>query len=224
MLQGIKNTDYRLKSLIMIREILSNHPFIPVVILDDLALALPLADALTAGGISILEITLRTKTALDVIKTLRQERPKLIIGAGTILNENQLFDASAAGAHFAVSPGYTLNLLNKAHEKKIPYLPGAITPTEIMQVIATGYDTLKFFPANAANGFERLSQYTSVFPEIKFCPTGGISSDNLLKFYHLPNVISVGASWVVKPTLIKEQAWEKISQLAKEVMNMISSS
>jgi 2-dehydro-3-deoxyphosphogluconate aldolase/(4S)-4-hydroxy-2-oxoglutarate aldolase len=187
---------------------------IPVVQLDDAADAVPMAQALLAGGIRTVEITLRTPAALDAIRAVADEVPQIRVGAGTLLNPDDLAAAVEAGASFFVSPGLTLPLLKSAEELGVPYLPGAATSAEIMMALDHGFDRLKFFPA-AQIGTETIRSFAGPFPQVLFCTTGGITRDNAADFLELPNVTCVGASWVATPAALAAKDWAAIEANAR---------
>ena len=191
------------------------NKFVPVVILNDIDKAVPIAHALLEGGISVMEVTLRTKNALAIIEKLSKEVPQMITGAGTILTDDHYHMAVKHGAQFIVSPGLTPELANVSRDYDVPFLPGAITPTEIMQANLMGFDYLKFFPAESYNGYEVLKALSSPLSHIKFCPTGGINLDNAKKYLALPNVVGVGCSFFIKDDLVASSNFAQITQLAK---------
>lgn len=197
-------------------DILKKHPIIPVLVLRDIKDALSIAEALMIGGIETIEVTLRTPVALEIIQALREKFPKLIVGAGTILKADQMIKAKEAGAQFGVSPGFTVELAAIAKEIDLPYLPGALTPSEIMVAKEMGYQCLKFFPAEYSGGIDMLKAFKSVFPEITFCPTGGVNRSNFKDYLALDNVMSVGGSWLVTPNEVKEKDWGVITMMVKE--------
>ncbi len=191
------------------------NKFIPVVILNDIDKAVPIAHALLDGGISVMEVTLRTNNALKIIEKLNNEVPEMTTGAGTILTEEHYHMAVKHGAQFIVSPGLTAELTEVSKHYDIPFLPGAVTPTEIMQASLIGYQYLKFFPAESYNGYDVLKALASPFAHIKFCPTGGINIDNAKKYLTLPNVVGVGCSFFIKDEYITNNNYAKITELAK---------
>lgn len=193
-------------------------PVMPVVVIDEARHALPLADALAAGGMRVIEITLRTTAALDAIEAIRSGRPDMLVGAGTVLSPLQLQAVAEAGAQFAVSPGLTPTLLAAARQPSFPFLPGAITPAEVQLGLEAGYNALKFFPAEAAGGTRMLASFASVYPELAFCPTGGINADNVGDYLSLPNVSCVGGSWVAPRKLVIDQDWNEITRLARAAL------
>jgi 2-dehydro-3-deoxyphosphogluconate aldolase / (4S)-4-hydroxy-2-oxoglutarate aldolase len=191
-------------------ELLRISPVIPVVVIDSLADALPIAQALAAGGVRIMEITLRTPCALVAIQQLREQMPEMVIGAGTVLNEQQLLDVVAAGAQFAVSPGAPLSLLTAAWQGTIPFLPGIANSTDILNAMALGYRQFKFFPAEALGGVPMLKALTGPFAEIEFCATGGITPVNFESYLQLPQVPCVGGSWLTASAQVSRQDWQGI--------------
>jgi 2-dehydro-3-deoxyphosphogluconate aldolase / (4S)-4-hydroxy-2-oxoglutarate aldolase len=191
-------------------------PVIPVVIIDDAKHAVPMARALVAGGIPAIEVTLRTPAALDAIRAIAAEVEGAVIGVGTVLNAKDLHAAEQAGARFAVSPGVSPNLLAAADDSALPLLPGAATASEVMNLLERGYRYLKFFPAVPAGGAKLLGAWASPLPQLRFCPTGGISLTNAPDFLALPNVLCVGGSWLTPSDKLKNGQWAEIEQLARE--------
>ncbi|MBO27266.1 MAG: keto-deoxy-phosphogluconate aldolase [Rhodobacteraceae bacterium] len=197
------------------REICGLAPIIPVLVVEDAAHARPLAEALVVGGLPVLEVTLRTPAALDVIS----EMAKLeggYVGAGTLITAEDVRAAKAAGATFGVSPGATDALLAACEEEDLPLLPGAATASEAMQLLARGYDMLKFFPAEASGGAPALKAIGAPLPQITFCPTGGVTPDNATSYLSLPNVICAGGSWVAPKDMVERGDWAGIETLARE--------
>ena len=189
------------------KELCSRVRVIPVLVVEELAHAVPMARALAGGGLSVLEVTLRSACALDAIRAMREAVPEATVGAGTVLTPADVQACEAAGAQFAVSPGATPALLDAVEEAGLPLLPGAATPTDIMALAARGYDTLKFFPAEAAGGVAMLKALSGPLPGIAFCPTGGISPANAMDYLALPNVLCVGGSWVVPKDAVARGDW-----------------
>jgi 2-dehydro-3-deoxyphosphogluconate aldolase/(4S)-4-hydroxy-2-oxoglutarate aldolase len=196
--------------------ILLAAPVIPVVIIDDLAQAVPLARALAAGGLPVIEITLRTPAGLAAIRAIAAEVPDAIVGAGTVLDAAQLAAVTRAGARFAVSPGATPKLLEAAAGENISLLPGIATASEAMALIERGYRFAKFFPAEPAGGAAYLAAIASPLPQLRFCPTGGITLETAPRYLQLPNVICVGGSWMVNRATIAAADWSAITQAAKQ--------
>ena len=194
-------------------------PLLPVVTLYHTRHALPLAEALLSGGCRVLEITLRTEAALPSLQALSQV-PGLTVGAGTLVDTAQCHPLADAGAAFAVSPGYSQNLADATGAAGLPWLPGVATASEMMQARAQGYQCVKFFPATAMGGVTALQACAAVFPEMTFCPTGGINAENAAAFLALPSVPCVGGSWVVPEHLIAEQDWSAITRLTQQAQRL----
>ena len=195
--------------------ILDRVTVIPVVTIDRVADAVPLARALAAGGLKVIEITLRTPAAPHAIEAIAASVPEAIVGAGTVLNEADLVRALSFGARFAVSPGATPRLLDAAVRAGVPFLPGVATASELMVVLERGYDTVKFFPAAAAGGIPALKALSAPFPSVRFCPTGGIGEADLAAWLALPCVAAVGGSWLAPRDLIARADWAAITALAR---------
>lgn len=193
-------------------------PVIPVVMIDRLTDAVPLADALLRGGISALEITLRTPAGLDAISAMKQAFPESMIGAGTVCSKQDYDRAAAAGADFIVSPGATNALFGAADHHALPFLPGAVTASEILNAIENGYSVLKFFPAETSGGAPAISALAGPFPGVSFMPTGGITRDNLGTYLALNSVSAVGGSWLTTKQMIADQAWADIYAEAVETV------
>ncbi|EJF86548.1 2-dehydro-3-deoxyphosphogluconate aldolase/4-hydroxy-2-oxoglutarate aldolase [Bartonella vinsonii subsp. arupensis OK-94-513] len=202
--------------------LLQRQAVIPVLHIDDLQNAVPLARALVKGGLKTIEITLRTPKACDAIKKIIQEVPEAIVGAGTILKWAHYEQAEHAGAKFIVSPGLSNDLISCAKNSEIPFLPGVMTPSELMQACDQGYSYLKLFPAEAAGGIAFLQALASPFPEIQFFPTGGITQKNAAQWLQLPNVFCVGGSWIAPPKLVAAGNWDAISTLAHTAAQLFS--
>ncbi len=200
-----------------LRETLRKTRVLPVLTVEDVAHALPLARALAAGGLGVLEITLRTPAALEAIETLAREAPEIVVGAGTVTRPEDLAAAAAAGARFAVSPGLTPELAAAGRGSTIPLMPGIMTPSEALAAREQGYRLLKFFPAEPAGGRALLLALAGPFPELLFCPTGGVGPDNYRAYLTLPNVACVGGSWVAPPKAVAGGDWARITRLAAEV-------
>lgn len=196
------------------------RPVLPVLVIEDVGLAVDLAQALYAGGIEVLEVTLRTPRALDALAAIRQALPQLLVGAGTLIHTEQFLEARDAGAQFAVSPGCTERLAAAADDCGLPYLPGVMTPSEVLLALEYGYRSLKLFPADGATSVKMLKSFKGPFTGIRFCPTGGITADNLLNFLRLPNVACVGGTWIAPSNLVRARAWDQITQLAREACDL----
>jgi 2-dehydro-3-deoxyphosphogluconate aldolase/(4S)-4-hydroxy-2-oxoglutarate aldolase len=190
-------------------------PIIPVLVANDVAHARPLAEALVAGGLTVLEVTLRTEQALDVIAEMAKVEGA-IVGAGTVLSREDVDASIEAGATFAVSPGATDMLLDASEAAGLPMLPGAASASEAMRLLERGYDMLKFFPAEAAGGVNMLKSLGGPLPQIGFCPTGGVSPKNAASYLALDNVICAGGSWVAPAAMVEAGDWAGITALAKE--------
>jgi 2-dehydro-3-deoxyphosphogluconate aldolase / (4S)-4-hydroxy-2-oxoglutarate aldolase len=201
------------------REICALAPIVPVLVVEDAATAAPLAEALIAGGLPALEVTLRTPAALDAIRAMSQV-PGNHVGAGTLVTADDVRAAKAAGATFGVSPGATDELLAACEAEDLPLLPGAATASEAMRLLARGYDMLKFFPAEASGGAPALKAIGAPLPQINFCPTGGVSPDNAMSYLSLPNVLCVGGSWVAPNGLIATGNWTEIESLARDASKL----
>lgn len=201
-------------------QIMQRCPVIPVMVIEDLAHAVPLAKALVAGGLTVLEITLRTSVAMEAIKAIIGEVEGAIVGAGTVLSPSQLAEVGKLGCAFAVSPGFTNSLLDAAQTEPVPLLPGASSASEVMQLLERGYNRQKFFPAGPAGGVPFLKSMGSPLPEAKFCPTGGVSLANAKDYLVLDNVLCVGGSWVAPPKAVIEGAWDEIEQLARDAAQL----
>jgi 2-dehydro-3-deoxyphosphogluconate aldolase / (4S)-4-hydroxy-2-oxoglutarate aldolase len=200
--------------------ILGKAPVVPVMVIEDVKQAVPMAKALVKGGLPVLEITLRTDAALDCIKAILDEVEGAVVGAGTILNSKQLNKVDKMGCAFAVSPGATGKLLGAAEDVKIPFLPGAVTASEVMALHEWGYAFQKFFPAEASGGVAALASLASPLSQVKFCPTGGITPETAPSYLKLPNVVTVGGSWMVPKKLVAEGSWEAITLLAREAAKL----
>ena len=198
------------------------RPVLPVLVIEDVSLALDLAGALYAGGVEVLEVTLRTPRALDALAAIRKELPQLLVGAGTLIHTEQFLEARDAGAQFAVSPGCTERLAAAGEDSGLPYLPGVMTPSEVLLALEYGYRSLKLFPANGSTSVKMLKSFKGPFTGIRFCPTGGVTPDNLLSFLRLPNVVCVGGTWIAPSNLVRARAWDQITQLAAEARNIAS--
>ena len=201
------------------REVCALAPIVPVLVVHDAAVARPLAEALIAGGLPALEVTLRSPAALDAIRAMAQV-PGGHVGAGTLITPGDVRAAKAAGATFGVSPGATDELLAACEAEDLPLLPGAATATEAMLLLARGYDMLKFFPAEASGGAPALKAIGAPLPQITFCPTGGVSLANARAYLDLPNVICAGGSWVAPQELINSADWAGIEALAREAAEL----
>jgi 2-dehydro-3-deoxyphosphogluconate aldolase/(4S)-4-hydroxy-2-oxoglutarate aldolase len=197
-------------------QVMQDAPVIPVIVLNDVKHAVPMAKALVAGGIRMLEITLRTSVALDCMRAIAAEVPDAVVGAGTIRSAADAKAALAAGARFGVSPGYTSTVGKTCQDIGLSLLPGVATGSEIMMAQEDGFTELKFFPAMQAGGPNLLKAWAGPFTDVRFCPTGGVSLENAPQLLALPNVVCVGGSWLVTSQDLANGEWAKITQLAKE--------
>lgn len=201
------------------KKICALAPIIPVLVVHDVAHARPLAEALVAGGLPVLEVTLRTEAALAVIAEMAKVEGGYV-GAGTLLTPDDVKQAKDAGATFGVSPGSTDTLLAACEDADLPTLPGAASATEAMRLLERGYNMMKFFPAEAAGGAPLLKSLASPLPQISFCPTGGVSISNARSYLSLPNVACAGGSWVAPDALVKAGDWAAITELAREASQL----
>lgn len=196
--------------------LLSVVPVVPVVVIDDLAHAVPVARALVEGGLPVIELTLRTPVALEAIHAIATQVPEILVGAGTIVTPGQVKQAADAGAAFLVSPGCTPQLLSAMAESDLPFLPGTATVSEALAVLEAGYTEMKFFPAEASGGAAYLKSIASPLPAARFCPTGGITAASAPSYLSLPNVGCVGGSWLTPAEALATGDWARISALAAE--------
>ena len=196
-------------------------PIVPVLVIKDVKDALPIAEALLAADVKVLEVTLRTPAALEVISIIAKHLPEAIIGAGTVTNRELLQQSYDAGAKFAISPGLTKDLLQAGKEGNLALIPGISSISELMDGIDLGYDHLKFFPAEASGGVKALQSIGGPFPDIKFCPTGGININNVRDYLALPNVVCCGGSWLVSDEIVKQGNWQEITRLAKQALEHV---
>ncbi|MGY4647723.1 bifunctional 4-hydroxy-2-oxoglutarate aldolase/2-dehydro-3-deoxy-phosphogluconate aldolase [Mycobacterium sp. URHB0021] len=199
----------------MVPSLLSRVPVIPVVVVEDVEHAVPIARALVAGGVPVIELTLRTPVALAAIERIAAEVPEIFLGAGTIVDPGQAKQAASAGAQFLVSPGSTRTLLSAMSDTGLPHLPGVATVSEILTALEAGYTELKFFPAEAAGGADYLKSVSAPIPAARFCPTGGITPANAEAYLRLPNVGCVGGSWLTPAVAIQQEDWTAITELAR---------
>jgi 2-dehydro-3-deoxyphosphogluconate aldolase / (4S)-4-hydroxy-2-oxoglutarate aldolase len=195
--------------------LLARTAVVPVLVVHSVDTGLALARALVAGGLSVLEITLRTPAALEVIRAIGREIESAVVGAGTVLHPEQYRAAERAGARFVVSPGATESLLAHAQASETPFLPGALTSSEVMTLLERGYSGMKFFPAEPAGGVHYLKALAEPLPEARFCPTGGIDAGSAPRYLALPNVLCVGGSWVAPGEAVAAGDWPKITALAR---------
>lgn len=195
-------------------EVMRIGPVIPVIVIDELAQAVPLAQALVAGGVRVLEVTLRTAAGLAAIRAIAREVPDAIVGVGTLTTREDFAAARDAGAQFGVSPGLTPALVEGARESGLPLLPGVMTPSDVIAARAAGFRQLKLFPAQQAGGIGMLRALSGPFPDVTFCPTGGISEETAPQFLAVANVACVGGSWLTPRPAVQSNDWAQITQLA----------
>lgn len=201
-------------------QVMQDAPVIPVIVLNDVAHAVPMARALVAGGIRMLEVTLRTPQALACMEAIAKEVPDAVVGAGTVRSAADAKAAANAGAKFAVSPGYTSAVGQACRDQGLSLLPGVATGSEIMMAQEDGYTELKFFPAMQAGGPAMLKAWGGPFFDVRFCPTGGVTQQNALEFLSLSNVACVGGSWLVPADALAQSDWTRIEQLAREACQL----
>ena len=195
-------------------------PVIPVIVIEDADRAVPLARALVAGGVRVLEVTLRTPAGLSAICSIAREVPQAVVGVGTVTLAEEFAMARKAGAQFAVSPGFTPALLEAARDTGLPWLPGVMTPSDVIAARAAGLSHLKLFPAQQAGGLSMLKALYGPFPDVLFCPTGGITPDTAPEFLALPNVPCVGGSWLTPAAAVASGDWDAITTLARQASSL----
>ncbi len=199
-------------------DVLNSGPVVPVIVIENIEHAVPLAQALLKGGVKVLEITLRSEVAVEAIRRVSREVPDALVGAGTVASPEDLAAVTEAGAFFAISPGLTPNLLTAANQGPIALIPGISTASELMLGMEMGYTEFKFFPAEAAGGVKMLKSIDGPFPQITFCPTGGISLNNFNDYLTLHNVACVGGSWIVPTDAVEQEDWQSITALARNAV------
>ncbi len=202
------------------RQVMQDAPVIPVIVLNDVAHAVPMARALLAGGVRMLEVTLRTAQALACIEAIARDVPEAVVGAGTVRSSADAQAAAMAGARFAVSPGYTPQVGKACKDLGLPLLPGVATGSEIMMAQEDGFAELKFFPAMQAGGAAMLKAWAGPFGDVSFCPTGGVTQSNAPELLALPNVLCVGGSWLVPAEALHQGDWAYITQLARDCLQL----
>lgn len=200
-----------------LRELAALAPVIPVIVVNDVEHARPLAEALVAGGLPALEVTLRTPQALEAIRRM-SEVEGAVVGAGTVITPNDVQAAQNAGATYAVAPGATPTLLQACEAEGLPIMPGAATASEVMALLERGYEMQKFFPAQAAGGVPMLKSIGAPLPQVSFCPTGGVTPQNLCSYLALPNVVVCGGTWVAPEAMMVAGDWDGIAALAAEAV------
>lgn len=201
-------------------QVMQDAPVIPVIVLTYVAHAVPMARALVAGGVRMLEVTLRTPHALACIEAIARDVPQAVVGAGTVRSKADAQAAAQAGARFAVSPGYTSAVGQACRDAGLALLPGVATGSEIMMAQEDGFTELKFFPAMQAGGPAMLKAWSGPFFDIRFCPTGGVTPSNAPEFLALPNVVCVGGSWLVPADALAQGDWARITQLARDTLTL----
>ncbi len=199
-------------------KILTTGPVVPVIVVNKLEHAVPMAKALVAGGVRVLEVTLRTPVAMEALRLMIKEVPDAIVGAGTVINTQQLQEVTEAGAQFVISPGITEPLLKAAVEGPVPLIPGITTVSELMTGMDYGLREFKFFPAEANGGVKALQAIGGPFPQVRFCPTGGISPANYRDYLALKSVLCIGGSWLVPNDALESGDWDRITRLAREAV------
>lgn len=202
-------------------EVMNISPIIPVVKIERLEDAVPLANALVEGGISIMEVTLRTPIALEAIDLIASSVPQMCVGAGTVCDEIQLEQTLDVQAKFIFSPGISPELILCAAGNSVPFIPGVATPSEVMRALNHGIKHCKLFPASVVGGVDLLKAFQGPFSKMKFCPTGGVNLENMNEYLSLQNVSCIGGTWIVDPKLIEQKQFTKITQLCKEALNNI---
>jgi 2-dehydro-3-deoxyphosphogluconate aldolase/(4S)-4-hydroxy-2-oxoglutarate aldolase len=206
---------------VMPKELFAMGPIVPVLVIDKVEDALPIAEALLTAGIKVLEVTLRTPAALDVISAIAKELPEAVVGSGTVANRHQLQQSIDAGAKFAISPGLTPDLLQAGNESSIALIPGISSVSDLMGAYDLGYDHLKFFPAEASGGVNAIKSIGGPFPDITFCPTGGINLKNVRDYLALSNVACCGGSWLVPNEAVAAKNWAEITKLSNEALSFV---
>lgn len=200
--------------------LLQRAPVVPVVVLEDVEHAVPLAHALVEGGLPVVEVTLRTPAALPALRRIAAEVPEAVVGAGTVVLPRDVEAAVEAGAQFLVSPGATPALLDAMAAVDVPGLPGAATASEVVALLERGVTVAKFFPAQAAGGTAMLASLAGPFPQVRFCPTGGIDPDNARDYLALPNVVCVGGSWLTPRDAVASGDWARVTALARQAATL----
>ncbi len=202
-----------------LRAMVASVPIVPVLVVHDVAHAIPLAEALVAGGLPVVEVTLRTPSAIDVIRAMTTVTG-CVVSVGTLLCDDDVVAAVNAGAQFGVSPGTTATLVKSCEQHGLPLLAGVATVSEMMQHRERGYDVAKFFPAEASGGVSALKAFAGPLPDFHFCPTGGLNPANVETYLALPNVLCAGGSWVVPPDHLKTENWPAIESLARQASHL----
>jgi len=203
------------------QSLVADSPILPVLSMDNVDDAVNVSKALLAGGITCAEIVLRTPKALDCIKAVSEQVPGITVGVGTLLDKQQITDSVKAGAKFLVSPAFTPTLAGAMQDTGLPMLPGVVSPSEIAQAIEMGLTELKFFPAEQYGGANTLKALSSVFSQVKFCPTGGVGPHNVQEYFALDSIFAVGGSWMVNKAMIQKQQWQKITQMSQQALQLL---
>jgi 2-dehydro-3-deoxyphosphogluconate aldolase/(4S)-4-hydroxy-2-oxoglutarate aldolase len=206
-----------------IEAIMRRSPVIPVMVIEHLDQAVPLAEALVEGGLPVLEVTLRSEVAIQAVSEIARNVSGAIVGVGTVTRAEHFTESADAGAAFAVSPGLTGALAEASCHHELPFLPGVFTPSDVMRAQSWGFNALKLFPAQQAGGIGMLKALAGPLPGVSFCPTGGIGADDFVDFLDLPNVACVGGSWVCPATAIASRDWEQVARLARQVHEKLDS-
>jgi 2-dehydro-3-deoxyphosphogluconate aldolase/(4S)-4-hydroxy-2-oxoglutarate aldolase len=217
---AVTNTAAAPRADLTALQVMADAPVIPVIVLTDIAHAVPLARALVAGGIRMLEVTLRTPVALACIERIVAEVPQAVVGAGTVRSPADAQAAALAGARFAVSPGYSHAIGRACHDLELPLLPGVATGSEILMAQEDGYTALKFFPALQAGGAAMLKAWQGPFGDIRFCPTGGVTAANAGELLALDNVVCVGGSWLTPAEAVAGADWARITELTRQACSL----
>lgn len=207
----------------LIRKLLEQANLVPVVTVNELPKARKIIQALVDGGITVIEIVLRTPNALAILADLVSEFKQCSIGAGTVIKASQFERVKRAGAQFAISPGCTDTLIRAAQDQNLPYLPGVSSVSDILKALEQGIDTFKLFPAEIAGGVALLKNFAAILPEVKFCPTGGINLNNLALYWQQKNVIAIGGSWLIREDDIQQENWTAITKLAQQSLSLLQS-
>ena len=201
-------------------EMIKEIGVVPVVKIDNIEDTQPLMEALIRGNLPVAEITFRTACAEEAIRIASKSYPDMLVGAGTVITSAQAIRAIEAGAKFIVGPGYSATVAKVCQTRDIPYLPGCVTPTEIITALDAGIDTVKFFPASVYGGLKAIKALAAPFTTVKFIPTGGVSADNLAEFLAFPKIVACGGSWMVADALVKAKNWAEIERLAREAVEI----
>jgi 2-dehydro-3-deoxyphosphogluconate aldolase/(4S)-4-hydroxy-2-oxoglutarate aldolase len=210
----------RAKDYARLLDVFASGPVIPVITIEDAAAAVPLARALVAGGLRVIEITLRTAAAIDAARAIIAEVPEAVVGVGTVLTPADLESVAKIGAAFAISPGMSLDLLQAAASADVPFVPGIQTASDLISCVTRGYEIVKFFPAVPAGGIAMLDALGGPFPAVRFCPTGGIGVANVAQWLAHPKVVAVGGSWIAPVADIKAGAWARIEERARHALTL----